>query len=257
MKTNRANETPLPKPYYQDGACTIYHGDCRKLLPLLPPGLTATDVPYNQHMRYEDFKDNLPLDEYHAMLRTACRKPCVLIHYPEQMFDIAINVFGQRPEKVMAWVYPANTARQFRLACWWGIKPDFRRARQPYRNPKDKRIAARIARGEQAQAYDWMEVNLVKNVTKGKNGWSHPCPIPVAVMQRIIEVTEARLVIDPFAGSGSTLIAAKRLGVPSVGIEMSEKYCEIAARRCEQERGRGWLLEASPSCQVSLFGAHK
>src|SRR5689334_22931066 len=186
MKTIRVDETLLPEPYYQDDYCAIYHADCRELAPRLPPGLTITDTPYNQGMRYANFADNLPLDEYYAMLRTACPSPCVLIHYPEPMFDIAMRVFGRAPQEVMAWVYPSNTFRQSRLACWWGIKPDFRKAPQPYRNPTDKRIAARIAAGKQARAYDWMEVNLVKNVTKGRNGWSHPCQIPLQVMERIV-----------------------------------------------------------------------
>ena len=134
MTTIRADQILLPKPYYQDDYCTLYHGDCRKLVPQLPRGFTATDVPYNQRMRYDNCTDDLPLDEYYKMLRITCPTPCVLIHYPEPMFDIAMQVFGRRPEEVMTWVYPSNTPRQFRLACWWGIKPDFRRARQPYRN---------------------------------------------------------------------------------------------------------------------------
>jgi DNA modification methylase len=77
-----------------------------------------------------------------------------------------------------------------------------------------------------------MEANLVKNVTKDKNGWSHPCPIPLPVMRRVLQITLCQLVIDPFTGSGSTLVAAKQLGIPSIGIELSERYCEIAATRC-------------------------
>ncbi len=72
-KKIRVDETMLPKPYYQDDYCTIYYGDCRELVPRLPPEFTATDPPDNQHMRYDNFKDNLPLDEYYKMLRTARR----------------------------------------------------------------------------------------------------------------------------------------------------------------------------------------
>lgn len=63
----------------------------------------------------------------------------------------------------------------------------------------------------------------------------HPTQKPVALMQRLLERTDLGVVIDPFAGVGSTLRAAKNLGRKSIGIEIDERYCEIAAKRCAQE----------------------
>ena len=62
----------------------------------------------------------------------------------------------------------------------------------------------------------------------------HPAPFPVELPARAIESTDAHLVADPFAGSGSTLVAAKRAGRKAIGIELSEAYCEIAAKRLAQ-----------------------
>ena len=59
--------------------------------------------------------------------------------------------------------------------------------------------------------------------------------MPLAVMKRIIAITDADTILDPFMGSGTTLRAAKDLGRKSIGIEVEEKYCEIAARRLRQE----------------------
>jgi DNA modification methylase len=144
------------------------------------------------------------------------------------MYCIA-KAMNKIPERVVAWVYPSNTPRQHRSIAWFDCKPDFRKDGQDYRNPTDPRIAKRIADGKRARLYDWWEINQVKNVSSEKT--EHPCQIPTALMERIIRVTSPKMVFDPFAGSGTTLLAAANLGVPAVGIEMSERYCEIIATR--------------------------
>jgi site-specific DNA-methyltransferase (adenine-specific) len=65
----------------------------------------------------------------------------------------------------------------------------------------------------------------------------HPCPKPVTFMRWVVErcTASADTVLDPFMGSGTTLRAAKDLGRRAIGIEIEERYCEIAARRLAQE----------------------
>jgi site-specific DNA-methyltransferase (adenine-specific) len=65
----------------------------------------------------------------------------------------------------------------------------------------------------------------------------HPCPRPPAQMLHAVDTfsVAGQLVLDPFCGSGTTLWAAKNLGRRAIGIEIEERYCEIAARRCAQE----------------------
>ena len=62
----------------------------------------------------------------------------------------------------------------------------------------------------------------------------HPAPFPLALAKRAVETTPAEVVLDPFCGSGTTLRAAKDLGRRAIGIEIEERYCEIAARRLQQ-----------------------
>lgn len=62
----------------------------------------------------------------------------------------------------------------------------------------------------------------------------HPTPLPVELPSRSIEAVGPATVLDPFAGSGVTVVAAKRAGVRAVGIEKSERYCEMAVRRLAQ-----------------------
>ena len=61
----------------------------------------------------------------------------------------------------------------------------------------------------------------------------HPAPFPVALIERIISSTNANLILDPFMGSGTTAIAAKKLGRSFVGIEISPEYIDLAKRRMD------------------------
>src|SRR5208282_3017309 len=137
-------------------------------------------------------------------------------------------------EQVVSWVYPSNTAKQHRLITWFNCKPDMRRVTQPYKNPTDKRIAKRIAEGKACKLYDWWEINQVKNVSKKDN--PHPCPIPLEIARRIILLTTKKgdLIVDPFAGSGTVLIAAKQLGRKYLGFDVDAGYVEYADRKLRE-----------------------
>lgn len=67
------------------------------------------------------------------------------------------------------------------------------------------------------------------------NNLTHPNEKPIAVMRQLIESHDVKIVLDPFCGSGGTLVACKELGVDFIGIDISQKYCEIAQRRLSQE----------------------
>lgn len=63
----------------------------------------------------------------------------------------------------------------------------------------------------------------------------HPCPFPIGLPARILDSAQVNgPVLDPFMGSGTTLRAAKDAGLPAIGIDRSERYCEIAATRLAQ-----------------------
>jgi len=65
----------------------------------------------------------------------------------------------------------------------------------------------------------------------------HPCPKPVGLFIRLIKAfaQNDEIVVDPFCGSGVTLRAAKEMNQRAIGIEIEERYCEIAAKRLSQE----------------------
>ena len=208
----------------------IICGDAVRLMQTIPSdALVVTDPPYNIGMNYDIYQDSLKDEDYHELLRITCRPPSVVIHYPEDMFVVSMAL-AELPEKCVAWVYNANTARQWRMASWFGIQPNFSLVKQPYKNPKDKRIQKLIASGSEGRAlYDWWEVQQVKNVSKEKT--AHPCQIPLEVMRRIVAVTPSNLIVDPFLGSGTTAEACKLGGRDFIGFDVNESYCQIAKNR--------------------------
>lgn len=193
-------------------------------MPEWDDALVFSDPPYNQGYHYSAYRDQLGDDEYAALMRSAFGgRRAVVIHYPEETINVLGPILGEC-QQVVSWVYPSNTAKQHRLISWWNCKPDLQLVGQDYRNPTDKRIAERIARGERARLYDWWEVNQVKNVSKREN--PHPCPIPYEIARRIILTTTepGDTVIDPFAGSGTILKAAEDYGRVAIGFEVDERY---------------------------------
>lgn len=208
---------------------TLVNGDFRDYD--VPKGLIITDPPYNQGYAYNQYKDKLSTEDYISLL-SRLTLPCVIIHYPEETINILPKALKTECSQVVTWVYNSNTGKQSRTISWWGIKPDMRKIRQPYKNLKDKRIIDRIQRGfTGSKLYDWWEINQVKNVSKEKT--EHPCQIPEEVIRRIILLTASKdtLIIDPFFGSGTTIKVAKELGYNSIGYEVDKRYFDVATER--------------------------
>ena len=205
----------------------IIHGDFRDF-EIPQDAFIISDPPYNQNYHYAEYKDTLSDKEYLDTLSKAfCNRKSVIILYPEETINLLGKTLGQ-VEQVVSWVYNSNTAKQSRLISWWNCKPDMKKIPQAYKNPTDKRIAKRISEGKSARAYDWWEINQVKNVSKKDN--PHPCPIPDELARRIIlSTTEVNdLIVDPFAGSGTICRIAKELGRRFIGYEIDKTYVDYA-----------------------------
>ena len=115
----------------------------------------VTDPPFNIGYKYNKYKDNMNEEEYYSFLDEVfglCGFPFVVIHYPECLYKISFQT-GMFPEKVVSWVYNSNTAKQHRDIAFFGIKPDFTKVTQPYKNPNDKRIRELIASGRRGGDY--------------------------------------------------------------------------------------------------------
>lgn len=214
----------------------LRQGDCLKLMnDIQDNSVIVTDPPFNIGYKYSSYKDRMAEDDYYDMLKKIVRftNKAVIIHYPEQLHKLSIEL-GYAPEKVVSWVYNSNTGKQHRDIAFYGVKPDFANRGEEYKNPKDKRVMKLIARGRKPRLYDWWNINQVKNVSKDKT--AHPCQMPIEVMQNIIKtLPDNYTVVDPFMGSGSTGVACKNTGHNFIGIELDEKYFEIAKKRIEEQ----------------------
>ena len=208
--------------------------------------ILVSDPPFNINYKYHSYKDNLDEDEYYEMLDFFFRDlPSVVIHYPEKLYKLSFQI-GKFPKKVISWVYNSNTGKQHRDIAFFDVKPDMSKVRQPYKNPNDKRIKERIARGcKGAKLYDWWEINQVKNVSKEKT--NHPCQMPLEVMKRIIGILpDDCLIIDPFMGSGTTGLAVLEMNEQQnvnrkfVGIELDKEYYNIAKERINNVVRKDW-----------------
>lgn len=193
----------------------------------------VTDPPFNVGYHYEWYDDNMEEDEYYEWLGTiftALWSPFVVIHYPEELYKIAFQVW-EFPEKVVSWIYNSNTAKQHRDIAFFDVVPDFRKVRQPYKNPNDKRIKKLIAEWKTWwRLYDRWNVNQVKNVSKKDN--IHPCVMPIEVMKNIIWILpDEYVIVDPFMWSWTTAVACKELWRDFIWCELNQKYCDIANRR--------------------------
>ena len=198
--------------------------------------IIVIDPPFNIKYRYANYKDNLKEEEYLEWLKkllTLYKLPFVIIHYPEMLHKLSLKL-NKAPQKVVSWVYNSNTAKQHRDIAFYDIKPDFNQVKQPYKNLNDKRIKERLARGiGGGRLYDWWNINQVKNVSK-KN-ITHPCIMPLKVMENIIGILpKDALIIDFFSGSGTTALACKNLNRDFIGIEIDKTYYEESLRRLEK-----------------------
>jgi len=204
------------------GNATLYCGDCKDILPQLQLsniGTVITDPPYGM-----EYQSNYRLDKHHKI---ANDNDATLANW---VIDWSINharhsvyAFGRwdnlkdypAPKSLITWVknnwsmgdLQHEHARQTEVAFFYALKQH----RFPNKRPTDVVIHPRT------------------------DNSSHPTEKPVGLMQQFIDWTEG-VVLDPFMGSGSTGVAAVKMNRPFIGIEINQKYFDIACKRIEESQ---------------------
>ena len=211
------------KPYYQDEWVTIYHGDCREILPELPKvDLVLTDPPYGVPVMVDG-------SFYGGKGRAANGRAYTPVVGNEEDFDptVALSV-GNHHILWGANHYAHKLPHIGRWLVW-----DKRCQQQPTRTQADCELAWCSDYGAARMFYHVWD-GMIKDSERGIKR-QHPTQKPVVLMGWCLTFyPDAIAILDPYMGSGSTLVAAKKHNRHCIGIEIEEKYCEIAAKRCSQ-----------------------
>lgn len=244
------------KPYYQDDHVTIYHGDCREILPSLEPEsitLLWTDPPYGHENQSGD------LQASRVGVKGGRQRAAVAIRNdsPEEMraaVDAALRMSvallkadccccccccgGGGPSPTFAWTAQRmdSAGLAFFHAVIWDKTARGHGLGWRFRRDYEMIMVAHRSGGRLAWADDDIAVSNIVRFHPEQNVL-HPTTKPLSLCQAFIRwhTQPGDLVLDPFCGSGPVLQAARDLGRDAIGIEIEERYCEIAAERCRQE----------------------
>jgi hypothetical protein len=199
-------------PYYADDAVTLYHGDCREVTEWLSADVLVTDPPYG--IGYASGWANEFRDVKIANDETPVAR------------DAALALWGDKPALVFGtWKVEAPPATKI-LLTWDKGTVGMGDLKLPwFPCTEEIYVLGNGWRGSRTSA-------VLRHVWRNTH---HPTEKPTSLLTNLLGKCPDGTVTDPFAGSGSTLVAAKQLGRRAIGVELEERYCEIAAKRLAQD----------------------
>lgn len=225
------------EPYYQDDACTIYHGDCREILPQLEHGETIITDPVwpNALPQWKPLKPWTLFADMCSLAAGRFERLVVQLGCdsdPRFLQGVPISFEFLR----VCWLDYARPSYKGRLlytgdvAYAFGIPPDFIKGRQVMsgmcRSSRPDRLFAR-GTGKKTRAKDFSR--------DGYDGLLHPSPRRYEHVKWLVHQFSDKHVVDPCAGSFTTAVACKELGRKCIAIEKEEEFCEIGVERLRQE----------------------
>ncbi len=230
------------KPYYQDDAVVIYNADCRDILPLIPDksiDLVLTSPPFNlgdEHhtddYKFSPYPDDIPEPEYQSFQRDVLNELYRIVSNSGSLFYEHKNRIRDGLQiSPYRWIFQTQWLDKQEIV-WENRSPSF----DPIRFcPKTQRIYWLVKDAQtKLQANPLLLEDLWRLQPVGTKT-RHKRAFPERLPDRILSCfPNVQLLIDPFLGSGTTAYCAKKLGRKCIGIEIEEKYCEIAAKRLSQ-----------------------
>jgi site-specific DNA-methyltransferase (adenine-specific) len=205
----------LVTPYYQDGIVTIYHGDCRDVLPELPRAdLLLTDPPYGLGKDGQRFSTGS-----HGGRKSYDFLGWDSVRPSREAFELALGAASEHI--IWGGNYFADVLPRTEKWLIWD---------------KGQRISQSDGELAWTSLPGALRIWTLNRVELMLDGAVHPTQKPLKLLRWcILQASSPQTILDPYMGSGTALRAAKDLGRKAIGIELKERYCEAAARRMGQE----------------------
>ena len=216
----------MPEPYYRDENVTLYHGDCLEVTEWLKADVLVTDPPYGRDWKQGELKGHFTAN------RTGIANDATSV-----VRDAALTLWGERQAVVFGDLMLAPPVGTKHVLIY--RKPSnagLRGAVGGYRRDAEAvyLIGPGHGRGIGGESSVLTTGAVMMGGALGLGGRTgHPHEKPLDVLERLI-APRPGIIADPFAGSGSTLVAARNLGRKAIGVELEERYCELIARRLDQ-----------------------
>ena len=214
----------MSEPYYQDESVTLYLGDCREVTDWLAADVLVTDPPYG--MGYRGFGGRPGMND-------KTKHPPIVGDTDASLRDAALALWGSRPAVIFGTWRVVRPAATRQVIVWDKSQngPGMGALDLPW-GPSHEDIYV-LGGGFQGRREGSVYRTRPYTSQDGIRP-DHPTPKPVALMETLIRKCPPGVVADPFAGSGSTLLAARAQGRRSIGVELEERYCEVIAKRLAQ-----------------------
>jgi DNA modification methylase len=256
----------MTEPYYQDDLVTIYHGDCAEIVPQIEGyNSVVTSPPYDDLREYEGYKfESSTIQDVITYGLKDGGVICWVVADATSNFTESLSSMRQAIyfkdvcglNLLDTMIYQKNTGPtpypgimryaprwEYIFVCSKGKPNYFEPIRVPTITPGKNWVSTERQKDGSllAQSGTTAETKIKGNVWKyvvgSHNAYgNHPAPFPEDLAVDLIRSWTPLdgVLLDPMCGSGTSLIAAKRLGIKSIGIDMSEKYCDIARQRVQQ-----------------------
>ncbi len=210
----------MSTPYYEDDLVTLYHGNALEIDAWCAAQALVTDPPYGIAYRSNAMRQATTARSIEGDLDTSAR-------------DEVLHIWGDAPALVFG-TWRIERPAATRQVLIWDTKGALGMGAMdlPWK-PSHQEIYV-LGRGFTGRR-DTDVLTVAPVQAMAANGRVHPHEKPVALMGALIRKCPPGVIADPFAGSGSTLVAAKAEGRRAIGVELDERYCEIAAKRLAQD----------------------
>lgn len=252
----------------------IIKGDCLELLKKIPDNsvdMTFADPPFNLKKKYNGYKDSLEFKEYiewcdkwiGEMVRITKPTGSIFVHNIPKWLSYYVKLLNEYAhfKHWIAWHAPTSPMGKSLQPAHYGVlfyvkdskKTKIYEIRMPHERERKSDYLRKDYGGKKAGLHPfgplvsdiWTDIHRIKH---NKYRDEHPCQLPVPLLERLILMTtdEGDIVLDPFVGTGTTAVAAKKLGRKYIGFDLDQEYKTISENNLKKVKpdskiGKSWV----------------